>query len=171
MRRFWSIGRLWDGLALLAILFVVWKLFVAPRSLPLAQAYPAPQASFALLKGGEFHVRDARGHPLILDFFASWCTPCKIELPLVERWAAAHPFSRVVPVDLGEPRAVVAAFARAHGLRDVAYDPHAIGQELFSVQGFPTLVVIDPQGRVRAKWQGLNPAIAAALSHAEATLR
>ena len=55
-------------------------------------------------------------------------------------------------------------------LSDVALDPHADAQGIFSIAGFPTVVVIDPQGRIRAKWEGLNPAIAMAMTNAENTL-
>ncbi len=170
MQRLWSMGRLWDVLATLAILAAVWKLFLAPRFLPLAGAYPAPPATFARLDGPAFRVREARGRLLILDFYASWCAPCRIETPMVAAWARAHPAARVIPVDVGEPRAVVQAYAQAHRLGNVAYDPHAQARVMFGVVGFPTVVVIDPQGRVRSSWAGLNPAIDLALDHAAAVL-
>ena len=52
----------------------------------------------------------------------------------------------------------------------VALDPRASGRALFAVEGFPTIVVIDPEGYIRAKWEGLNPAIAPAMSNALKTL-
>jgi hypothetical protein len=52
------------------------------------------------------------------------------------------------------------------GLRDVAYDAKDTATVMFSLQGFPTMVVIDPQNRVRAKWEGLNPAIGLAMDNA-----
>jgi|SRR5579862_2791950 len=166
-----SIARVWDVLALLAIAFVVWKVFIAPRSFEAASAHPAPHATYARLDGGVFRVADARGRLLFLDFYASWCEPCKIEIPLVERWARAHPNALVVPVDVGEPRGVALAFARKYDLNNVALDPSSSAQPLFSVVGFPTVVVIDPQGAIRAKWEGLNPAIALAMTNAENTLQ
>lgn len=101
-----------------------------------------------------------------MDFYASWCEPCKIELPLVERWLRAHPTATVVPVDVGEPRSVAAEFAARYSLGDVALDAQTSARPLFGVQGFPTIVVIDATGHIRAKWEGLNPAIGLALSHA-----
>jgi len=160
----------WDVLALAAIVFVLWKVFVAPRDLSAANAHPAPHAAYERLDGGTFRVTSERGHVLFLDFYASWCEPCRLELPLVEAWAKDHPAAAVVPVDVGEPRAVVAEFARAHELRGVAFDPSQSSQAWFAVQGFPTVVVVDPQGRVRAKWEGLNPAIGAAMSNAAQAL-
>ena len=159
-----------DALALLLVAFVAWKIFVAPRSFAPANTHPAPHASYARLHGGTFRVADERGRLLILDFYASWCEPCKIELPLVERWAHRHPKTAVVPIDVGEPRAAVLQFARRYRLSNVALDPQQTASAYFGVKGFPTVVVIDPQGSIRATWSGLNPAIALALDNAERTL-
>ena len=76
----------------------------------------------------------------------------------------------VVPVDVGERRSIAAAFARRFGLRDVALDPDSSAPALFSIEGFPTVVVVDSAAYVRAKWEGLNPAIALAMSNAEKKL-
>lgn len=169
--RWFTPGRLLDALAILVVLFVVWKIFIAPRALKDANAYPAPRVSYQTLDGKSFSVQDAHGRVLFLDFFASWCEPCKIEMPLVERYARTHPNVLVVPVDVGEPPAVVARFAKTYKLQHVALDPRSLSQGFFQIQGFPTIVVIDPQGRIRAAWSGLNPAIALAMSNAEKRLR
>jgi thiol-disulfide isomerase/thioredoxin len=157
-------------LAVAVIAFALWKIFVAPRSFSPPRAHRAPDAVYELLDGGTFRVAQERGRILFLDFYASWCVPCKIELPLVQRWEKSHPGSVVVPVDVGEPRSVATEFARRYSLENVALDPRATARALFDLQGFPTMVVIDPSGDVRAKWEGLNPAIGFAMSHAEATL-
>ena len=112
-----------------------------------------------------------RGRVVFLDFWASWCEPCKLSLPMVESFARSHPEVDVVPVDVGEPRTVVEQFARSHGMRHVALDPQTLSQGFFQINGFPTMVVIDPQGRVRATWAGFNPAIQMNMAHAEETLR
>ena len=130
----------------------------------------APHAVYALLDGGEFRVANQRGRLVFLDFYATWCEPCKLELPLVERWARAHSQSLVVPIDVGERRSIVAEFAWRYSLQNVAFDPAARSRALFDLQGFPTIVVIDPHGYIRAKWEGLNPAIALALTNAEKNL-
>jgi thiol-disulfide isomerase/thioredoxin len=152
------------------VAFAFWKFLIAPRHLDPAHAHPAPRAVFAKLDGGTFRVADERGHLLFLDFYASWCEPCKIELPLVERWAASHPRAVVVPVDVSEPRSLVSTFAHKYDLRLVALDPNDGSRALFSLNGLPTVIVIDPSGYVRAKWEGLNPAIEMAMSGAEAAL-
>jgi thiol-disulfide isomerase/thioredoxin len=151
------------------IALALWKFFIAPQRLD-SSPHPAPRAVFAKLDGGTFRVADERGHLVFLDFYASWCGPCKIELPLVERWAGGHPRAVVVLVDVAETRALALTFARKYDLREVALDPHDVSQALFSLDGLPTVIVIDPTGNMRAKWEGLNPAIGLAMSHAETAL-
>ncbi len=164
-------GRFLDAIAILVIAFVAWKIFIAPRVLKDAGAYPAPRVAYQKLEGGTFHVSDARGRVLFLDFFASWCEPCKLEIPMVERYAKTHPNVSVVPIDVGEPRLVVERFAKQFKLRNVALDPAGSAQGFFQINGFPTIVVIDPQGRIRATWSGFNPAIGMAMSNAEKKLQ
>jgi thiol-disulfide isomerase/thioredoxin len=160
-------NRVWDAIAVVAIAFVLWKIFAAPRSFEPSGAHPAPDAIYSRLDGGTFKVADQRGRVVFLDFYASWCTPCKIELPLVESWRRTHPDAVVVPVDVGEPRSVAAPFARRYSLGNVALDLHSSAPALFGVEGLPTVVVIDGTGHIRAKWEGLNLAIGLALSNAE----
>jgi thiol-disulfide isomerase/thioredoxin len=164
-------GRVLDVLAVLVVLFVVYRIFIAPRYLSVANAHPAPHVNYQTLSGKPFVLTQHRGHVVFLDFWASWCEPCKLSLPMVEKFARAHAEVDVVPVDVGEPRAVVAAFARSHDMRNVALDPQALSQGFFQIDGFPTMVVIDPQGRIRATWTGFNPAIQLNMAHAEETLR
>ena len=128
------------------------------------------KAVYSRLDGGTFSITGARGRPLFLDFFASWCVPCKIEMPLVERWARAHPDVRVVAVDVGEPRAAALAFARRYQLENVVLDPASTARPYFGVEGFPTIVVVDAGGYIRAKWEGLNLAIELAMTNARRKL-
>ena len=108
--------RFWDALAAIAIAFAIWKLFVAPRSFNAAGSQRAPRAVYRRLDGGAFRVADQRGHVVFLEFYASWCEPCKLELPLVEAWWRRHRDAIVMPIDVGERRSVAAEFARRYSL-------------------------------------------------------
>jgi thiol-disulfide isomerase/thioredoxin len=149
----------WDLLALLVVAFVVWKLLIAPRSFKTATAYPAPHVRYQSLQGAPFVLTDHRGRVVFLDFYASWCEPCKVSLPMVEKFARTHPDVDVVPIDVGEPRQVVEVFARKYKLSHVAMDPKALSQGFFQIDGFPTMVIVDPDGKIRATWTGFNPAV------------
>ncbi len=164
-------SRILDVLAVLVVLFVVYRIFIAPRYLSSANAHPAPHVTYETLSGKQFVLTQQRGHVVFLDFWASWCEPCKLSLPLVEKFAGSHPEVEVVAVDVGEPRAVVEQYARAHGMHNVALDPQTLSRGFFQIDGFPTMVVIDPQGRIRATWTGFNPAIQMNMAHAAQTLQ
>ncbi len=169
-RPWFTLSRALDALAVLLVLFVAYRIFVAPRYLSTRNAHPAPRVVYQTLDGKPFALAQQHGRVVFLDFWASWCEPCKLSLPMVEKFARSHPKVEVVPVDVGEPRDVVAAFARSHAMQNVALDPKTLSQGFFQIEGFPTMVVIDPQGRIRATWTGFNPAIAANMAHAERVL-
>ncbi|HEV3195897.1 MAG TPA: TlpA disulfide reductase family protein [Candidatus Cybelea sp.] len=166
-----KLSRAWDVLAVLVVALALWKIFLAPRSLNAPRAFPAPHAVYGQLEGGTFRLAEQRGRIVFMDFYASWCEPCKLELPLVEGWSRKHPEAVVVPVDVGESRSIAQSFAQRFGLNGVALDPHSSARALFGIEGFPTVVVIDPEGYVRGKWEGLNPAIELAMSNAALRLR
>ena len=159
-------NRLWDVLAILIILFVVWKWFIAPRAFDTRSAYPAPKLTYKLLDGKSFSLANQRGHVVFLDFWATWCEPCKVELPMITKFAQAHPDAVVVPVNVGQIRPIVSAYVSEHHLGNVAIDPGAVSQGYFQLDGFPTMVVIDPEGKIRATWQGFNPAVTTLMSNA-----
>lgn len=162
------VNRILDVAAIGVILFVAWKLLIAPRFFR-NDAYPAPRVVYQKLDGGTFTIAQDRGHVLFLDFYASWCEPCKLQAPIVEAYAKAHPNARIVPIDVGENRMLAERFAKEFHLKDVAMDPTSSSQGFFQIQGFPTLVVIDPRGNIRATWSGFNPAVAMAMENAEKT--
>jgi thiol-disulfide isomerase/thioredoxin len=169
-RQVFSAARVWDALAVAAVAFALWKIFLVPRAFDAPHAHRAPHAVFARLDGGTFALAGDRGRIVFLDFYASWCEPCKLELPLVERWASAHPQAEVVPIDVGESASAARTFAQRYRLSNVALAASTTAGALFGVVGFPSIVVVDPDGFIRAKWEGLNPAIGLAMSNAQRSL-
>ena len=160
------------GLDVLAALIVLGALFafvVVPRLAENA-AVPAPPVSLATLGGGRFSIDAQRGRLTYLDFWATWCEPCRQSIPLIQRFARLHPEVDVVSVDVGEPAALVAGFVRTHPMERVALDPDQIAGRAFGVANYPTMVVIDPQGTQRAKWLGFNPQIESQMASVEARL-
>ncbi|HEY5349095.1 MAG TPA: ABC transporter substrate-binding protein, partial [Candidatus Lustribacter sp.] len=156
-----------DVLAVLIVSFALFEFFIAPR---LAENHivPAPPMSLATLDGGRFTIDRQRGRLTYLDFWATWCAPCRQSIPLIQRFARSHPEVDVVSIDVGEPPAVVDAFVRKHPMERVALDPDQTAAHAFGVADFPTMVVIDRQGNQRAKWVGFNPEIEAQMAAAEA---
>jgi peptide/nickel transport system substrate-binding protein len=159
-----------DALAVLVVVYALFHFFIAPRIAPV-RAVPAPPLALATLDGRRFSLAARRGRMVFLDFWASWCEPCKQSLPLVEHYARGHPDIDVFAVNSGEDAPTAAGFARDHQLRNVILDPDQIATHAYGVDGFPTMVVVDPSGMIRAKWVGYNPAIELAMADARTRYR
>jgi cytochrome c biogenesis protein CcmG/thiol:disulfide interchange protein DsbE len=107
--------------------------------------------------GGEGSLADYRGKVVVVNFWASWCDPCKSETPLLERW-----HRRIAPQDgtvLGIDEQDVASdgldFARRYGLTyPLLRDGPGAKQKEFGVTGVPETLVIDKRGRVAATGRG-----------------
>jgi peptide/nickel transport system substrate-binding protein len=159
------ISRGLDTLAVLVVLYALFHFLVEPRiehRTPVA----APPIHLSTLAGGQFSLATHKGRLVFLDFWASWCEPCKMSLPLVEHYARTHPGVDVIPIDAGEPAAIAGPFAQSFHLQHVVLDPDQTATRAFGVEAYPTMIVIDPDGNVRAKWVGFNPAIEVAMDEA-----
>lgn len=153
-------GRIADAVAVVLIAVAIWKFLIAPRFFaPKFAVVPAPPANLRLMGGGDFDLAKARGQVVFLDFWASWCGPCKLSIPLIERYKAEHPQELVFSVDAGEPASTAARYARSAKMRRVAFDPQMKLADAFGVSVFPTMIVIGRDGKEHAKWIGFNPLI------------
>ncbi len=114
-----------------------------------------PDLGFAGLDGGRVTLSSFRGKPVVLNFWATWCTPCVAELPDLDRLAA----SGVVVLAASTDRAgaaVVAPFLARHGIShaEVVLDRGSEATHAAGVVGFPTTLIIDGQGRLRGRLEG-----------------
>ncbi len=114
----------------------------------------APPLSLHALGGGPVSLTAEAGHPVVLNFWATWCTPCRAELPRLERAASDDPGLRVLAIDEGEAASDVAAFLRgipgAPGTMRVLLDPDRAAGRNYQVLGLPVTVFVDAGGTVRA---------------------
>lgn len=143
-----------DVLAVLVVLAAVVRFVVLPRLHH--DASPAPPVSLATLDGGRFDLARGRGRLVFLDFWATWCEPCRDSIPLVQHFRRTHPGVAVESVDVGEDAALVKPFAAKFRMADVALDPDETVAHAFAVSGFPTMVAIDGRGRIVARWIGYD---------------
>ncbi|MBC8330632.1 MAG: redoxin domain-containing protein [Anaerolineae bacterium] len=123
----------------------------------LAMDAPAPDFELVSLNGESIRLEDLRGQPVLINFWATWCAPCKLEMPAFQDRYEQHAGAlRILAVNFDEPRADVHAFADDLGLTfDVLLDPGGEVQRLYQVRGYPTTVLVDADGVVRVLHIGL----------------
>lgn len=135
---------------------------VAEQSVASLTGQPkARAADFTLLTPGGEAVRlaDLRGKVVLLNFWATWCPPCKAEMPdmqsLHEQYGGAQGLV-ILGIDFQEDAATVDAFVREHGLTfPIVLDPTGeVTQDLYHVRPLPTSMIIDREGFIRDVWNG-----------------
>lgn len=91
-----------------------------------------------------------RGHPVVVNFWASWCTPCRKEMPALQ--AAARRTAGLVDfvgIDTNDQRSAALAFLQKTGVRyPVGFDPNAALATRYGVYGLPTTFFVSATGRV-----------------------
>jgi cytochrome c biogenesis protein CcmG, thiol:disulfide interchange protein DsbE len=118
----------------------------------------APAVSLPRLEGGaRAALADYRGTVVVLNYWASWCTPCRQESPLLERWQRrlAKRGGTVLGVDSLDVTADARAFVREFGLTyPMLRDRDGGTQRRFGVSGYPETLIVDRDGRIAALRRG-----------------
>lgn len=127
-----------------------------PRRIPApAIGHPAPDFALESLSGNTVHLSELQGHPILLNFWATWCGPCRQEMPLLAKYYHDRPDLVMLAVNAGEDRDQVKAFTDEFGLMfDVLLDPEGRVQSLYDIRGYPTTFYLDEKGIVRAVVMG-----------------
>jgi cytochrome c biogenesis protein CcmG/thiol:disulfide interchange protein DsbE len=119
----------------------------------------APAIDLARLSGtGSGSLEEHRGKIVVLNFWASWCKPCRAESPLLERWhkrLAATDRGTVLGVDVLDVSSDARDFVRKYGLTyPMLRDPEGGVLVDYGVVGYPETFVIDADGRIVAYRRG-----------------
>jgi thiol-disulfide isomerase/thioredoxin len=113
---------------------------------------PTPPLELPGLDTAPWRLAGERGHPVLLNFWASWCEPCQAEMPSLERLALSQRETglRVMAVNYREGETAVKRFLAKVPLQlPVVRDGDGAAARAFGINIFPSTVAIDRQGRVR----------------------
>jgi|SRR5215471_8964584 len=123
----------------------------------------APDFSLAVVtndaQGDRIHLRDLKGHPVVLDFWATWCEPCQIVAPILDRVSRKNRERGlvVVGVNTSDRPGLAPIFAKRKGLSyPIVYDSDDEVARRYGVNNLPTLVVINAAGNVVAVQTGIE---------------
>lgn len=124
---------------------------------PVAVDYAAPELSLQNLAGETESLADYRGQVVLVNNWATWCPPCKAEMPTLVAYHNEHTadgFS-IIAVDAGESSNVVSQFVQSFGMNfPVWLDPNGDALKAFRNGTLPNSYVIDRTGTVRYAWTG-----------------
>lgn len=109
-----------------------------------------PSLALHTANGAPVQLRDYQGKPLVINLWATWCPPCRREMPVLEHARLARPDVQFLFVNQGESATVVGNFLDAAGLQGspVVFDPNNQLAALMGSAALPTTLFFSAQGRL-----------------------
>lgn len=124
---------------------------------PMEVNYPAPELSLQNVNGKTESLIDYRDRVVLVNNWATWCPPCKAEIPTLEAYYDAHTVDGfvIIGIEAGEPQNDVIKFVQEHGMTyPVWFDLKNTAMNAFHNGSLPSSYVIDREGAVRLAWVG-----------------
>jgi cytochrome c biogenesis protein CcmG, thiol:disulfide interchange protein DsbE len=125
---------------------------------PVAVNYPAREVSLTDLDGNPVSFADYSGQVILYNAWATWCPPCKAEMPILQAYYEKHRdkgFVIIAIEDGLQGNVDVADFVADYRLTFPVWpDPGFKASKAYGVSGLPTSFIIDRQGMVRLTWSG-----------------
>jgi thiol-disulfide isomerase/thioredoxin len=152
------------GVGLIVIGFVLFVLLkdspassVELSAVPVAVDYAAPKLNLEDLSGKPVSLDDYSGKVVLVNLWATWCPPCREEMPTLQTFYEKYKSDGFVLVAINqeETREVVQPFVDQYGLTfPVWLDLDYLAERKFNTENLPSSFVINREGRVRLMWLG-----------------
>jgi len=130
----------------------------ASLTVPVEVDYEAPVLTLSDLDGTEHSLADYHGQVVLVNLWATWCPPCKAEMPTLNEYFKAHQADGFVTIAIndGDPSDAVSTFVQEYSLSfPVWLDPtYEATERGFKTSNLPSSFVIDRDGNVRLRWVG-----------------
>jgi len=144
-----------------ALLIVLLCLPSLAQATPVSIGHPGPPIDLPLLPAGPENIQlaDLHGKVVYVDFWASWCGPCRVSFPLLEkiRTELGPRGFEVLAVNVDEFVEDALKFLMQHPVSySIAYDPQGATPQAYGIRGMPTGFLIDREGVVRKVHQGFR---------------
>ncbi len=117
----------------------------------------APDFTRDDLAGGQVHLADYRGKLVLLNFWATWCAPCRKEMPLFSEWQRDYRAQglQIIGISMDDDIASVKQLLAQRPVRyPIVMGDAKLGERFGGVLGLPLSFLIDAQGRIVARYQG-----------------
>jgi thiol-disulfide isomerase/thioredoxin len=130
-----------------------------PQFIPTTPPRPVPEVTVETRTGEKVRLTDLKGHPLLINFWATWCGPCISEMPALDALAAERAGTPLMIMAVSEDRkgeSVVAPFLKKLRLTSlpIYLDPETKALAAFGSDALPTTVLIDRNGREIGRLMG-----------------
>ncbi len=116
---------------------------------------PAPDFQLESLDGGSFQLSALDGKPVVLNFWATWCLPCREEMPLLNDFSKNNSAVEVIGINFNESDDTVREFVETYKIDfPILKDPGGEIVKLYRIRGFPSTLFIDRDGVLRYQHVG-----------------
>ncbi len=116
----------------------------------------APNFRLVLADGRHINLQDLQGQPVLINFWATWCGPCRLEMPEIVSLAATNADLVVLAINVQESIEQIQPFAEEFQMTlPVVRDTDGSLRNLYEVRGMPTSIFIDRNGKIFTTWAGM----------------
>lgn len=113
---------------------------------------PAPNFELIDLAGEPRQLSNlSGGKPVLLNFWATWCKPCTLEMPIFQHYSEAYPDLQIIAVNIGEPEPEVRAYVEKWDLTfPVLLDPQDKVSRIYHASALPASYFVDNKGYIKS---------------------